>query len=236
MSSKKLNVLRFAVGSPENCKSWVWRMWVNGDDVYLGARNALQAFKVSLHKSNIWRIAFVEELKRNNSESDRIIFRWKRPGEFAPGWTPSIAILVSSIDAKKPFKNMKIEDSRIQWFGPPSAKNKLIFKVLFSKPETSDDDFKKIIISGDKLVGKLLKKSGEVAWLVLREDPLTEIEIGKITDIMEKTKIHLKKSSSDNFLTDATRALLVVSESNPSLSTQPTILDISLGKENVEIP
>ncbi|MFZ5844846.1 MAG: hypothetical protein ACOY0S_00045 [Patescibacteria group bacterium] len=101
MSSKKLNVLRFAVGSPENCKSWVWRMWVNGDDVYLGARNALRAFKVSLHKSDIWRIAFVEELKRDNPQVDRVILRWKRPGEFAPGWTPAIGILVSVIDAKK---------------------------------------------------------------------------------------------------------------------------------------
>ncbi|MFZ5844847.1 MAG: hypothetical protein ACOY0S_00050 [Patescibacteria group bacterium] len=131
---------------------------------------------------------------------------------------------------------MKIKDSRIQWFGAPSIGNKLIFKVLFSKPGASEEDFRRVTISGDKLVGKLPKKSGEIAWLVLREEPLTAIEVKKITDIMQKTKIHLKEGSSHDSLTDTTRALLVVSEDNPSLNIQPTILDIALGKENVEIP
>jgi hypothetical protein len=35
----------------------VWK-----DDVYLGARDLLKAFKVSLHASGVWRIAQVETL------------------------------------------------------------------------------------------------------------------------------------------------------------------------------
>ena len=75
------DVLRFAVGSPENIQSFVWRVWVQGDDVYIGARNALQVFKVSLHASGIWRIAFVKELKKEDSNSDRVIVRWNKPAE-----------------------------------------------------------------------------------------------------------------------------------------------------------
>lgn len=235
MSSKESSTLRFAVGSPDNIKSCVWRMWVTGDDVYLGARNSLKAFKVSLHRSNTWRVAFVEELKRDQPETDRVIIKWQRPEEFAPGWTPSIGILISSIDAKRPFKKNRIKDSRIQWFSSPTTGNKYIFKVLFSKPGTSDNDYKKITISGDRLVGKLKKKSGEIVWLVVREDDLTPIEIAKIEDVMQKTKIHLKPGSSEESIFDS-RALLVVSDDSPLILNQPTILDIALGKENLDIP
>ncbi len=234
MSSKKSNTLLFAVGSPEDIRSSIWRMWVNGDDIYLGARNTLNAFKVSLHKSNNWRVAFVKELKRDNPESDRVIIKWKRPGEFAPGWTPSIGILISSIDAKNPFKNRTIEDTRIQWFSSPTKGRKFIFKILFSIPGSSEIDLKKVTISSDRLVGKLMKKSGEVAWLVLREDDLTAVEKAKIEDVMQKTKIHLKPGSSENSIFDS-RAHLVVSDDIPSILSQPTILDIALGKENLDI-
>jgi hypothetical protein len=234
MSSKKSNTLRFAVGSPENNESWIYRMWVDGDDVYLGARDSLKVFKVSLHRSNIWRIAFVEDLKRDNPETDRVILKWRRPAEFAPGWTPSIGILISSINAKRPFKKTKIEDSRIQWLPSPVKGKKLIIKVLFSKPEISESDFNKVTMAGDRLIGKLKKISGEVIWVVLREDDLTSVEVAKIEDVMQKTKIHLKPGSSEDSLSDS-RALLVVSENIPSTRNQPTIFDISLGKENLNV-
>lgn len=234
MTSKNKDIIRFAVGTPENPQSWVWRLWVQGDEVYLGAKNAIQAFKVSLHKSGIWRIAFVYELKRDDENTDRVIVKWKKPEEFAPGWTPSIAVLVSSIKPSRPFNNVKVEDKRIVWFSEPQNGKRAIFKVLLSIPGMTESDLKKVLISGDRYVGSLIKKNGEKVWLVLREDDLSTIEIVKIQDVMDKTKIHLKVGSSEDSLHDS-RALLVVSEDVPITTTQPTILDISLGKENLEI-
>jgi hypothetical protein len=236
-STQKLetNIIRFAVGSPKNIQSWVWRMWVQGDDVYLGARDALQAFKVSLHKSGVWRIAFVKELEREDQVSDRVIIKWKTPGEFAPGWTPSIAVLISSIRPEKSFDADKIDDPQIRWFSTPKQNNKLIFKVLFSKPNLSEQDFRKVTISDDRLVARMVKANKEIVWLVVREEPLTSIELEKIKDVMQKTKIHLKPGSTENIVHNS-RGLLVVSENNPGISTQPTILDIPFGKENLDIP
>ncbi len=234
MGSKNKDTIRFAVGTPENPQSWIWRLWVQGDEVYLGAKNALQAFRVSLHKSGIWRIAFVKELKREDETSDRVIVRWKKPDEFTPGWTPSIAVLVSSIKPSRPFNKVKMEDERIVWFPQPAEGKRALFKILISSSTMTESDLKKILISGDKLAGTLGKKNGERVWLVLREDDLTAIEIAKIRDVMDKTKIHLKAGSSEDSLHDS-RALLVVSEDVPTTTTQPTILDISLGKENLEM-
>jgi len=210
-------------------------MWVHRDDVYLGTRDALTSFKVSLHQSNIWRIAFVNELERDDEETDRVIFRWQRPAEFTSGWTPSIGILISSIEAKRPFKKVKVEDRRIHWFSPPAEGRRLVFKVLFSKPGYSNSDLERITIPGDRLVGRLPKKNGEIVWLVLREDGLTPLEIAKIRDVMQKTRIHLPPGSSEDSILD-TRALLVVAGDVPTISNQPTILDIALGKENLDIP
>ncbi len=232
MTSKKSNVIRFAVGSPEDIQSWVWRMWVKGDDVYLGARDALTTFKVSLHKSNIWRIAFVKDLELEDKESDRVIMKWKRPGEFAPGWTPSIGILISSIKPQYSFEKQKIDDARIHWFTPPAQGKKLIFKVLFSKSNLSEIDLKLVTLPKDRLVVRLIKDNGEIVWLVVREDNLTPLEIKKIRDVMKKTNINLKSGSTDNSVNDS-RALLVVSEDTPSVTAQPTILDIAFGKENL---
>src|SRR3989344_1097765 len=198
MSSKDKNIIRFAVGTQDDPKSWVWRLWVQGDEVYIGAKNSLQAFKVSLHKSGIWRIAFVKELKRSDDTADRVIVKWQKPGEFVPGWTASIAVAVSSIEPARPFKKVRVEDTRIVWFSQPTKGKRLLFKILISSQGMSETDLKKII------------------------------------DVMDKIKIYLKAGSSEDALNDS-RALLVVSEDVPTTTTQPTILDISLGKENLDI-
>src|SRR3989344_1765395 len=237
MSSKDKSTIKLAVGSPDNIQSCIWIMRVHKNSVYLGAKTFLGVFKVSLHESetsNVWRIAFVKELKRDDNESDRLIKRWERPGEFAPGWTPSVAILISSIEAAHPIKKTKIDDSRIKLFIPQIKEKRLIFKVLFSKPGITENGLKHIMTSSDQLVGRLLKKNGEAAWLIMREEDLTPTEKRKIEDVMEKTKINLKAGSSKDSIGEA-RALLVVSEDIPTITTQPKIIDIELGKENVYI-
>ena len=95
-------------------------MWVQRNDVYLGARDLLWALKVSLHRSNIWRIAFVNDLDGKDEGTDRAVVKWQRPDEFAPGWTGSIGILVSPIQPQRPFQKARDDDSRITWFAPAS--------------------------------------------------------------------------------------------------------------------
>jgi len=223
---------RFAVGTPETAESSIWRLWIYRDEVYLGARDALREFKVSLHQSGIWRIAFVADLERSD-KSDRVITKWKRPGEFAPGWTPSVGVLISAVPADRPFRTPRIADDRIGWFEPPVAGNKLVFKILFSNGAFTADDARKIRTDRDRLAACLVKQNGEKVWLVVRDEPLAPSEEQKIRDIMLKTKIHLKPGSEGDSLT--ARALLVVSDELPGVSNQPTILDIPLGKENLAL-
>jgi hypothetical protein len=230
---EQLNTTRFAVGTPQDIQSWIRRMWVHRDEVYIGARDALTVFKVSLHNSGIWRIAFVADLEREEADSDRVIVKWNKPDEFVTGWTPSVGILVSSIRPQRPFRPTAVDDSRVRWFAPPRDGQKLLFKVLFSKPDYSEEHLHRIKLEQDRVVARMVKSNREVVWLVMREEGLSPVEVGKLQDVMTKTKIHLKPGSSEDSVSSS-RALLVISEDFPTISTQPTILDVPLGRENLE--
>ncbi|MBX9809935.1 hypothetical protein K2X92_06095 [Candidatus Gracilibacteria bacterium] len=235
MSSKNKNVIKFAVGTPNDPQSSIWRLWVNKDDIYLGEKNTLPAMKVSLHASDNWRIAFVKELKREDETTDRAILKWKRPAEIFPGWTPSIAVLVSSLKPIRRLSKTTVEDKRIIWMPETTEGKRMIFMLVISKSNMSEMDARKILTPTDRIVGCLNKKNGEKVWLIYREDEdLTAYEVEKIKDIMKKTKIHLKVDSSEDSIYGS-RAILMLSENTPTTFTQPTILDIALGKENLEI-
>jgi len=229
------NVFRFAVGTPEYIQSSVWRFFVQGNEVYLGVREYLHAIKVSLHSSGIWRIAFVEKIEKPDVRTDRVIVKWQRPAEFINGWTGSVAILISSIEPNRSFSNQtEFDDKHIKFFKPPSTGNKYLFKVLFSSPEISDDEWKKIILPNDQLACQLKKRNGEKVWLLLREENLTINEEEIIRDTMKKIKINLKPGIDINSITSPTRAILIDSEDEPDITKQPTLIDIPLGKENIE--
>ena len=235
MASKESQTIRFAVGSPNDVRSYVWRLWVTGNEVYLGARDLLRAFKVSLHHSGVWRVAEVENLEARDTNKDRLIFRWRRPREFRPGCTSSLAVVISPIEPKDPFDPADPEnDPRIRWLDPPRPGEKLVVQVFFSKPSVSEAE---IIHHGhlnNSIVGRLSKRSGEVVWLRKTKGGLTLFELLKFSDTMSKLQIHLKPGGTPDSLFRA-RAILVIAKDDPKYYNQPTILDIPLGKEHVVI-
>ncbi len=73
--------IRIAVGTPKGASSNSWRIWVKGTDIYVSCRDNFKEFKVSLHASGIWRVAFTEQAIKsrpdlfNKSNGDRVINR-----------------------------------------------------------------------------------------------------------------------------------------------------------------
>jgi hypothetical protein len=92
-----------AVGSPDDLRSSIWRLWVQGDEVYFGARPMLPSLKISFHKTGKWHIAWEKGVKIK--EKTRIIYRWRRPPPFNNGLVDGVAILVDPFFPKEPFKN-----------------------------------------------------------------------------------------------------------------------------------
>jgi hypothetical protein len=72
---------RVAIGTPGGLSSNSWRIWTAGRDAYIACRDNFREFKVSLHASGIWRVAFTSEAlnKRPDlqlSDGDRVLQRY----------------------------------------------------------------------------------------------------------------------------------------------------------------
>jgi len=229
------NVIRFAVGSPETLQSHVWRVWVQKDEIYIGTRGMKMNWKVSLHKSGIWRIATVKELHSPDVDSDRVIVKWRRPKEDSAGWIPSVNILVSSVGPEKPLAAFSYKESKIEWFTPPKKGKKLIFKIFLSVPAVSLDSGNNLLVQhGYRVIRSMKKLNGETVWFVMAELDVDAVEYEKIKQVIAKTKINIAPTKNKNPVKNA-RALLIISDDEPTSLNQPTILDIALGKENVFI-
>lgn len=73
--------VRFAVGNPRGHSSNSWRLWTQGQDIYIACRDNYREFKVSLHASGIWRLGFTEKAVTERPElvadgADRVWKKW----------------------------------------------------------------------------------------------------------------------------------------------------------------
>jgi len=91
---------RLAVGSL-NRRSSIWRAWAAGNEVYITVMGLNKTQKLSLHKSGIWRIAYLEGVaerldatgKPEFNHDPRVIDRWEAP-EGAAGWMHAFTVWV----------------------------------------------------------------------------------------------------------------------------------------------
>jgi hypothetical protein len=211
-----------AVGSPDDARSMVWRMWVQGDEVYLAPSTTglLPFLKVSLHKSGRWH----SKLGKYKS------LRWQRPKDNS-GLTNGIMILVDPLPVEQPFRNKTVTAPKIEWLTPPLYGKLLTLIIVIATP-TADLDSSRFPI-GARIVGKLKKHNGEWALLIAYAMSLTEPISQKILEERSKIKIHVKEGRTVKAqLLDGSRAAMTF---NPGASGEmPTIYDLSLGWENVE--
>jgi hypothetical protein len=167
--------LRFAAGSAARPSSGVWRLWVRGSDVYLGARVALQWFKLSMHQSGQWISAFTSQ----SGIVDEIGLRrrhaiWNRPPEFTPGWTqgPSVVIpWVKWSGELRPMMERPTADTL--WMPGPSHKKKLSFNILYSSPKVPSGEIESVSQPGDAILGSLPLSNGEKVWVQAHQQLMT---------------------------------------------------------------
>ncbi len=181
---RKIKGIRFALGTPDGPRSTVWRVWVSGDEVYIAARGIGDEMKVSLHSSGTWRYAFTEKhLAREkpliDAERDRAVDRWRRPHEFAPGWTRAFSILIptselvaSSVVVEKP--------NDIIWLDPLPEGWAARFTVLLSAPGATGTEGRGFATAAGRendteVVTVLPLRNSERVWVVAHAE---EVDAG----------------------------------------------------------
>jgi hypothetical protein len=161
--------LRFAAGSPERRFSSVWRLWVHGSDVYLGARILLRMFKFSMHQSGQWISAFTSESGAMLDTGSRRHKTWLRPAEFTPGWTQGPSVLVPWIEWHGQFQLKENPPASTVWVPGPEQQRKLVFNVLFSSASTSPEAINSVSQPGDWIVGSLPLSNRGAVWVQARQ-------------------------------------------------------------------
>jgi len=90
-------VIRVGVAEGDSALSAVWRIWLNGSDVYVAIRNIAGEFKTSLHASGVYRHAFVTDQLSEQFRpvgADRAVSKWNRPPPQAKAGTLLFQILI----------------------------------------------------------------------------------------------------------------------------------------------
>lgn len=176
----KSPALRFAAGTPDFQNSSVWRLWANGDDVYLAGRSSAGLHKYSLHQSGVWVSAMTEQSGQAGAlDGNRRQARWDRPKEFTRGWTRGPVVLIpwTKWQDEIPFTDEYTSDTI--WIAGPSQGNKVLFNTFFSGNHASADTLESISRSSNTIGSLDLATMGKI-WLEVKEMPLSDEDISYI--------------------------------------------------------
>jgi hypothetical protein len=231
----KAQVSRFAVGSPDHIESFVWRCWTTGgNDVYVGVRDALRFFKVSLHQSGVWRIAFVKELELPDRSADRVILRWQRPAEVALGLTAAVNIYVTSVQPQQPLHDMVVDSSTIVWTDSVPGHSR-VFSAFFAAPGVSKDDVLRLLAARANvtLVCDFGLPNGQTFLIASFTQPVGPDEIGYIRNHQQKLAVRMKHGSDPAAV--GMRLISIKAPDPASPLGGPTIFEIGIGAESVTI-
>lgn len=225
-NSTMSNSITVAVGSPDNLRSSIWRLWVQGDEVYFGAIQLLPSLKVSLHKSGNWHIAWHKSL--SVSAKDRIVCQWRRPPPNSDKMLPGINVIVDPYFPLEPFKNKAILDSEIKWLPLALFGKMLTLKVIFA---TKGADFDSSRVPIDvRILARIPKSNGEYVLCLAQDFSPPAWVWASIAKWRSEIKLHFKDVDKTDPL-DVTRALSISLPQYPHEA--PVIYDLSLGFENV---
>jgi hypothetical protein len=213
---RRATEFRFGVGSPEEPRSAVWRVWASGEEAYLSVRFMTRVAKLSMHSDGNWQF--------NAATVNR---KWRRPREFRPGWTQGPAVSVPHTNVARP---LELDQANVHpdvaWFGPPSAGNKLLFTLLFAQPAVSTDDWRQVTRPDDQVAAVVPLRDGSHMYVSLRQAQMTEFERRSVTRYLETMQV--RPGDSESVITAA-----VVLDIGEDEMGHPLLMDISLGSEHI---
>jgi hypothetical protein len=117
---KSSKVIRFGIGHPSTHAFAVWRLWVQGNEVYLSVRSSTQQMKASLHSS--WRWYFMMSNKQG--------FSAKRPSPIIPGLTRGPGVIYAGGLVQRSMPGNEVDTTDVFWFDVPKEHRKISFTIF----------------------------------------------------------------------------------------------------------
>jgi hypothetical protein len=153
----------------------VWRLWLvpSKNDVYIAARNAAAAFKVSLHQSGRWRVGFTNpDDPLIPKGRDRAVHKWHRPPELAPGMTRAFEIGIPATEIALLPDAAKHHPDTV-WFEPPPKDQAMNFDVFLARPDVDlSEGWPGRDSMGTQLIFDSRMSNGEHVFVVVHAGPM----------------------------------------------------------------
>lgn len=166
--------MRFVVAS-KTSRSASWACVGGADNsVYLLCRELRSSSKFSLHGSGDWRNAFTEEFLATESAAGtkrlpkRLIDRWSRPHQFAPGYTLATRILVPAASVTTALEPLPAKTKIVP---APQFPKAMEIDLIMTSPGLAVSGWPGMRSMGTQLIGNFGLPNGEVVWLVNHEIP-----------------------------------------------------------------
>jgi len=167
------NELRFGIGAEGVRHSSIWRVWVQGDEVYLAPRGLASLVKMSIHSSGVWRWAWTGALEwQSNLSRDRLIRGWRKPEPFMPGWVmgPSVMFPWAPVEG---WDGDPIDTERsVLWLDPPSENQKITVTILLGDSDVLEPIPDLGELRQTPRHAEFRLRSGGRAWICSRQHPM----------------------------------------------------------------
>ena len=187
-------------------------------------------YKLSLHASGIWRLAFLSSAQlaaRIGTDSDpRVIRRWKQPEQLGEGWTLCFVLTVPMVEIKERFGVDSMwfgVSSKVRWLEALPRGHKYTIALFLA--ESADYLPQQVMVQGDEAIGSIELDSGRISWLIARREPMIPEERDFIDPIGGKVQVNVSGPPHPGIFAAAT----VIEDGHP----YPAIIEIALGRESL---
>lgn len=143
IKAKSGGELRFAVGDPEGLRSASWKLQGSrkSRDLYVGCRSEMNQLKLSLHKSDVWRLAYTSDWwEKEGLQGDRLLARFNPPPIMIGNWRRAVSVVVPTANLRSAQLRMAEHlTANISWWAPAAVGSALWFEIMVSDgpPDTT---------------------------------------------------------------------------------------------------
>lgn len=207
-------IIRFGLGGKGHPQGRLWRLWVRGDETYLGVRTMLGIAKVSLHSNGYWVLSVGNS--RVSISGPRALCRsWRcGPRVVFPGIPPETPLAEPTESTHR----------RVSLFAPPPTYHWRDFAVLFADDDASSGPPSSDLPTGSNTIGPLPLRNGGAVWLATFVTPMTDDDVAFIRGERAKLQLHVTGG------TDAVHSALALLVQDADIG-ETMLVNIELGLE-----
>ena len=168
--------IRFAISNKYNKRGATWKclspIGVGKHDIYLMCRELNGALKASLHQSGDWRIAYSKDFFKENIKNHqditkgRVVDKWQRPKEIAPGVTLAFRIITPSSAINTSFDPSDFPG--IKWIPNAPSEKATEIAILITSSTANVSSWPGKNSMNTNLLDSIQLENKEKLWIVYR--------------------------------------------------------------------